>query len=202
MNEEFSAKPTPVDELAMPTIDLNPSPVAAQTEDWGMTNPLKKPSNGMKIDGDGWTMPDPVFRVSDGFCPLDSNGKTKSTEKTPKSSALPDQAVPADEPPLANLYAPPEDDVSQQTMHNISLSDLKLPVSELAPVTPKIIAAPQPNISQEYTVNPPQKTLPKKEPRSEKARLFLAALGILAMLAFAAGFLALVYFLFFYKVAE
>jgi hypothetical protein len=42
MNEEFTAKQSPVEELTMPTTDLNPSPVAPQTEDWGMTNPLKK----------------------------------------------------------------------------------------------------------------------------------------------------------------
>lgn len=206
MNEEFTAKQATVEELTMPTADLNPSPVAAQAEDWGMTNPLGKPPNGMKSDG--WRMPEPIFRVSDGFCPLKSDGKAQSGEQAARSSVAKKARQTADEP-LANLYAPPEkeaeSDVSQHTMHNLSLSDLsdlKTSVPEIAPVAPKI-AAPQPNISEEFTVKqPPPKTSSEKKPRSETARLFFAALGVLAMLSFAAGFLALVYFLFFYKAAE
>ncbi|HEX8637386.1 MAG TPA: hypothetical protein VF692_04940 [Pyrinomonadaceae bacterium] len=214
MNEEFTAKQATIDELTMPTADLNPSPVAAQAEDWGMTNPLGKPPNGLKNDGDGWRMPEPIFRVSDGFCPLKSGGKAQSSERAAQPAAVKRSRTTSDEP-LANLYAPPEkearDDVSQRTMHNLSLSDLsdlpdsldlKTPAPEIAPVASKI-AAPQPNISEEFTVkqSPPQ-TPPEKKPRSETARLFFAALGVLAMLSFAAGFLALVYFLFFYKAAE
>jgi hypothetical protein len=201
MNEEFTAKQSPVEELTMPTTDLNPSPVAPQTEDWGMTNPLKKPSDGMK--NDGWRMPEPVFRVSDGFCPLKSDGKIKSGGKSPESLTAPKQ--PADES-LANLYAPPEKeteaDFSQHTMHNLSLSDLNLPVPELAPAAPKTVAAPQPNISEEFVVKPKPTEMPiEKKQHSETARLFFVALGVLVMLSFAAGFLALVYFLFFYKSA-
>jgi hypothetical protein len=118
---------------------------------------------------------------------------------SPSQTSKPDES-------LANLYAPPENeaeaDVSQHTMHNISLSDLNLSLPELAPAAPAIAAAPQPNISQEYTVKPPPETPKEKKQRSETMRLVFAALGVLAMLAFAAGFLALVYFLFFYKAAE
>ena len=208
MNEEFTAKQATIEELSMPTADLNPSPVAAQAEDWGMTNPLGKPPDGAV--GDGWRMPEPVFRVSDGFCPLQPDGKSKAGEKEPPAFAARKPRSTADEP-LTNLYAPPEketeNDVSQHTMHNLSLSDLselKASVAELAPVSPQIAAAPQPDISQEFTVKepPPTEAPPEKKPRGEKARLFFAALGVLAMLSFAAGFLALVYFLFFYKAAE
>lgn len=206
MNEEFTAKRSPVEELKMPTTDLNPSPVAAQTEDWGMTNPLGTPPGGMKNGGDGWRMPEPVFRVSDGFCPLKTDGKAKPDGKAPEFSAPPKQ-TPTPNEPLANLYAPPEneaaEDVSQHTMHNLSLSDLSLPVPELAPASTKTAAAPQPNISEEFVVKPsaaPEISAPKQQ--NETMRLFFVALGILAMLAFAVGFLALVYFLFFYKTAE
>ena len=202
MNEEFTAKQATGEELTMPTADLNPSPVAAQAEDWGMTNPLKKPSDEIKTDG--WRMPEPIFRVSDGFCPLKPDGKAQSGEKASLSSAAQKPRSIADEP-LANLYAPPEkeaeEDVSQHTMHNLSLSDLNPPAPELAPTAPQI-AAPQPSISQEFIVKPPKKNPPEKKQRSETMRLVFAALGVLAMLSFAAGFLALVYFLFFYKAAE
>lgn len=212
MNEEFSAKQATIEQLTMPTADLNPSPVAAQAEDWGMTNPLVKPSNRTGGGGDGWRMPEPVFRVSDGFCPLEPDGKAKSNEKAPVTFASPKQ--PTEPPP--NLYAPPEgetdEDVGQFTMHNLSLSDLpdssdssdlKTPIPDLAPRAPHIAAAPQPNISQEFTVKQlPPEMPPEAKPRGETARLFFAAVGVLAMLSFAAGFLALVYFLFFYKAAE
>ena len=209
MNEEFTAKQAPVEELTMPTADLNPSPVAVQAEDWGMTNAHGKPPGALKSDGDGWRMPEPIFRVSDGFCPLQPDGKSKAGEKEPPSFAARKPRSTADEP-LTNLYAPPEKetetDVSQHTMHNLSLSDLselKASVPELAPVSPPIAAAPQPNISQEFIVKEQQpQTAPEKKERGEKMRFFLAALGVSAMLAFAAGFLALVYFLFFYKAAE
>jgi hypothetical protein len=207
MNEEFTAKKAPVEELTIPTTDLNPSPVAAQTEDWGMTNPLVKPLDGMK-NGDGWKMPEPVFRVSDGFCPLDinDNGKTKADGNPPKSSAAPPKQSPTDES-LANLYAPPDKeedvDLSQHTMHNLSLSDLNVEIPELATAVPNSAAAPQPNISEEFIVKPVANEAPtEKKQRSETMRLFFAALGVLAMLSFAAGFLALVYYLFFYKAAE
>lgn len=148
MNEEFTAKKAPVEKSTMPTAYLNPSPVAAQAEDWETTNRLAKPSSGTKSDG--WRMPEPVFRVSDGFCPLKPDGKTQSDEKTPHVSA-----------------------------------------------------APQPKVSKEFIVRqtPPKTPFPVKA-RRETARLFFAALGVLAMLSFAAGFLALVYFLFFYKAIE
>lgn len=215
MNEEFTARQAPVDEMTIPTTDLNPSPVAPQTEDWGMTNPLKSPSGGMKNGSDGWKMPEPVFRVSDGFCPLKSGGKSKSDGNAAESFAAPKQSAPKQPAPtdesLANLYAPPEKDapeidenLAQRTMHSLSLSDLNLPLPEIAPAAPKVDAAPQPNISQEYVIKPPQATTapaPAKQ-RSETMRLFFAALGVLAMLSFAAGFLALVYFLFFYKAAQ
>ncbi len=210
MNEEFTAKKAPVEEMTIPTTDLNPSPVAPQTEDWGMTNPLKKPSDGI-TNGDGWKMPEPVFRVSDGFCPVKSDGQPKSDGKKAESFAAPPSVAPPKQPPpadesLANLYAPPEreDDVdlSQHTMHNMSLSDLKVEIPELAPAAPGIAAAPQPNISQEFVVKPPPEAPPEKKQRSESMRLVFAALGVLAMLAFAAGFLALVYYLFFYKAAQ
>jgi hypothetical protein len=205
MNEEFTARPAPVEELTMPTTDLNPSPVAPQTEDWGMTNPLVKPPDGMN-NCDGWKMPEPVFRVSDGFCPIKSDGKAKSDGKPSKISTAQNQSQLPDES-LANLYAPLEKeediDLSQHTMHNLSLSDLKVEIPELAPAAPKTAAAPQPNISQEFVVKPTTNKAPsEKKQRSETARLFFAALGILAMLSFAAGFLGLVYFLFFYKAAE
>lgn len=210
MNEEFTAKQAPVEELTMPTADLNPSPIAAQAEDWGMTNPLGRPPNGLKSDGDGWRMPEPVFRVSDGFCPLKPDGKAPSDGRAAQSAAAKKSRTTADEP-LANLYAPPvndaENDVSQHTMHNLSLSDLsdspdlKTPVPKLTPIAPQI-AAPQPNISEEFTIKQTPEKPPEKKPRSETKRLFFAALGVLAMLSFAAGFLALVYFLFFYKAAE
>jgi hypothetical protein len=94
-------------------------------------------------------------------------------------------------------------DLSQHTMHNLSLSDLNVEIPELATAVPNSAAAPQPNISEEFIVKPVANEAPtEKKQRSETMRLFFAALGVLAMLSFAAGFLALVYYLFFYKAAE
>lgn len=203
MNEEFAAKKTPVEDLTIPTTDLNPSPIAAQAEDWGMTSPLSKPSSAPQ-SGDDWRMPEPIFRASEGFCPLKSDGKTRAKTTSPEMSVPPMPSPDSFGESLANLYAPPENDAAQRTMHNLSLSDLQLSASDLEPVAPAAAAA-QPSISQEYTIKPPpadDAAEPAEKARSETARLIFAALGVLAMLGFAAGFLALVYFLFFYKAVE
>jgi len=174
MNEEFNSK--------------NPTPGDGKSEDWGMTNPLSPSSE--EISKSGWKMPEPVFRKSDGYCPLKSGQPASvltSSKKPPE---------PIDEK-LSNLYAPPapEADLPDLTMHNINLSDLKASL-ENESIAPKREIEPPP-ISEQLSVpevEPP--IAAQKKTRSRTKRLIFATLGVLAMIIFATAFLGLVYYLY------
>ena len=124
MDEKFNLKDQPADESAAP----QNLPPAGKSDDWGMTNPLTYPIK--EIEKDGWKMPEPVFRISDGRAPDKKSNKSAGFPASPKK-----QSEPTDEK-LANLYAPPTpDEVPDITLHNMSLADLKfeLPPIESAP---------------------------------------------------------------------
>ena len=188
MDEKFNLKDQPGDDSAAPQ-NLPPS---AKSDDWGMTNPLKHPIK--ETEKDGWKMPEPVFRVSDGHSPVNKSNKSVAFPASPKK-----QPEPTDEK-LANLYAPPtSEEIPDITLHNMSLADLKfeLPPKESAS---GVAIEPQPHISEQFDAEEIEPAIPaEKKPRSETTRLIFAILGVLAMILFAVGFLALVYRLFFYE---
>lgn len=184
MNEKFTSENRSLDE---PTVPQN-LPPTDQTDDWGMTNPLKNPIK--EVERDGFKMPEPTFRISDGYCPLKTN--KAETFASPKK-----QPAPVDEK-LSNLYAPPTpEQIPDITMHNMSLSDLRasLPADDFAAFT---AIEPQPHISEQLTAEEinPEATGEKPSESIRKSFIF-TVFGILAMLLFAAAFLALVYVLFF-----
>jgi hypothetical protein len=195
MSDELNQKNPPIDDWSLPPTDVNVPPVE-NSEDWVMTSPLK--SQITETPKDGWKMPDPVFRMSDGYCPVKSDQNAGAQANFKKA--------PVDET-LANLYAPPTptEDLPDMTMHNISLADLKAEIeaekagkSKKAEKPAKPPIEPQPNISQEFNIQTvATEAAPAKKERSERARLILVIVGIAAMILFAVGFLALIYFLFF-----
>ena len=181
MNEKFNQENQSLDELAAPQ-NIPP------TDDWGMTNPLKNPIK--ETERDGWKMPEPSFRVSEGYCPLKSD---KAEIYTPPIK----QPAPIDEK-LSNLYAPPSrEDVPDITMHNMSLSDLKasIPAEKIAPDAP---VEAQPDIFEEFSAEDvDSEATANDDAESAKKGFIFTVFGITAMLVFAAAFLALVYVLFF-----
>lgn len=203
MNEKFNPKNSPIDDW---TVSPVAPPPAEQAANWGMTNPLKSPFT--EAPKDGWKMPEPTFRISDGYCPLKAQD-TKNIEAPPTDTASVETG--ATDEKLASLYAPPaeHEGVSpDMTMHNISLADLK---AEIPPAPEQkaassaqvpVVAQPQPDVSDQFRleeIEPKVETETKAKSRS--AQTIYAVLGILLMTFFAAAFLALVYYLFFYQPA-
>ena len=192
MNEKFDLKNPAPDDPSVSQANSNAATGDGKSEDWGMTNPLSpKPEQFGK---DGWKMPEPVFRVSDGHSPLNKSNKSVAFPASPKK-----QPEPTDEK-LANLYAPPtSEEIPDITLHNMSLADLKfeIPPKESAY---GVAIEPQPHISEQFDAEEIEPAIPaEKKTRSETTRLIFAILGVLAMILFAVGFLALVYRLFFYE---
>jgi hypothetical protein len=132
-----------------------------------------------RADGAGvdWEMPAPVFRVSEGVT------------VTPPAVPVAENAVPDTEEALAKLYAPPE-----ETGDN--------PSDPGGPPPDPILAAaiaPQPDISEDFELPGPGNAIPVKKPGNPALRFVFTFFGLLGMLLFLAVFLAVVYFLFFYK---
>ncbi len=179
MNEKFNQENQSLDERSAPeNIPL--------TDDWGMTNPLKNPIK--ETERDGWKMPEPIFRVTEGYCPLTSE---KAAIYTPPIK----QPAPVDEK-LSNLYAPPSrEDMPDITMHNMSLSDLRASIP--AEKTDAPVEA-QPDIFEEFSAEDVDSEATATDvAESAKKGFIFTVFGITAMLLFAAAFLALVYVLFF-----
>lgn len=205
MNEKFNPKNSPIDDWTVSPVAPPPPLPNEPTADWGMTNPLKSPFT--ETPKDGWKMPEPTFRISDGYCPLKSENEQNSVPLNGESA---DIAPAATDEKLANLYAPPAHEriSADMTMHNISLSDLKVEVpgepspKGVAPASSAVIAPPQPDVSDQFTLEEiePKVEVETKE-KSRSARIIYAVLGIVLMSFFAAAFLALVYYLFFYNPA-
>ncbi|MBA2736584.1 MAG: hypothetical protein H0U50_07305 [Pyrinomonadaceae bacterium] len=183
MNENFKPENQSLDERAEPQ-NLPPT---GQTDDWGMTNPLKNPIK--ETERDGWKMPEPTFRISDGYCPLKSD---KAAIFTPPKK----RPEPVDEK-LSNLYAPPtREEMPDITMHNMSLSDLRasIPAETFAP---NVSIEAQPDIFEELSAEDiDSEATAKKDSESGRTGFIFTVFGVLAMLLFAAAFLALVYVLF------
>ncbi len=192
MNEKINPKNSPVDDWTVSPITANPPP-EEPAADWGMTNPLKSPFK--ETPKDGWKMPEPQFRVSEGYCPI------KNSEETPTAASI--AAAPASsDGKLENLYAPPmrAELPMDATMHNISLSDLKADGLPPTAAAEPLAAQPQPEVSDQFLLDEiePSAAVAAEE-TGRPARTVYAVLGIVLMIVFAAAFLVLVYYLFFYK---
>lgn len=132
-----------------------------------------------------WEMPQPVFRQSSGYLP----------QGFEKRFPLPDpQADVPTEEPVADVSvagAPAQAAAaSPATAHALEISE-----------NPDI--QPQPDVSEEFTLDEALgATVQEKKKRSPAVRIALTLLGILAMIAFAIVFLAVIYYLFLYHPSE
>jgi hypothetical protein len=192
MNEKFDLKNPAPDDPSVSQANSNAATGDGKSEDWGMTNPLSPQPE--QFGKDGWKMPEPVFRKTAGYSPL----KSGQSESVSTSSKKPPE--PTDEK-LSNLYAPPapEADLPDLTLHNINLSDLKASMEKEAIAHNQSIEPP-PQISENLSA--PESAPPiavQEKTKSPTRRLIFAALGILAMVIFAAAFLGLVYYLYIFR---
>lgn len=185
MNDEFNVKNSSDEDwtISQPNENLPPNQrIIEPIEDWGMTGKLVSPHK----NGDGWKMPEPKFRKSDG----------SSIEEIHADAARGEiQNSPLQTNVQTPLHFSIETEAHPETDFNF---DSAVSASPPAPVADLI--EPQPDISEVFTPaqieTPPA---PVVKERSRAMRIFLAAFGIFAMFAFAVVFIAVVYFLFFYK---
>ena len=123
-----------------------------------------------------WEMPKPVFQQSTGHLPQGFQGRFKD----PGSQGGTDGQQPRAETRVVAVSPPPAIEISESP-------DIR----------------PQPNLSEDFVVDetilPPA---PARKKRNAGAQAVLVLLGIVAMAVFAVGFVALVYYLFFYHPNE
>src|SRR5437764_7921256 len=123
-------------------------------------------------DGNGWRMPEAVFRQSSGSLP-------KSFEKQIRADNDGMNAA------TATAVAPPAPASSR-------------PAPDATPVAAPITdVQPQPDLSEQFPPEPAEEGASEKPKRSPAMKIFFALLGIVAMVTFAIVFLGIVYCLFF-----
>lgn len=182
MNEKFNVNNSSDEDWTISTPNENLPPnqtIIEPIEEWGMTGKLVSPNKN-----DGWKMPEPEFRKSSGSSP------EEISENSVKQEFHHSQPI-VTEPLPQNVSDEPNFDFETRN---------PLPISpQIAVPIPTPIEA-QPDISEAFASAeieiPP---IPPKKERSQGVKIFLAIFGIFAMFAFALIFLAVVYFLFFYK---
>ncbi len=189
MNEEFTQKNVTEEDWSMsdPGKNLPPNQTLIKPiEDWSMTGKLIPPEQGSPSD---WKMPEPKFRATSGSLPEDFLKKASSF-------------VEADTQPLAFNEKINHPVIEEEPIEEADLQPQVILAETFEQPAPSVPIEPQPDVAEvfsaaEITVVVP----PEEKQRSQAMQMFLAVLGLSAMLFFAVAFLVIVYFLFFYKAA-
>ena len=135
--------------------------------------PVTSESVELEDDKKPWQMPEPVFRKSSGYLPKRFENRIAG-ETAAAETSIP---VVADGNGAASAAAAP------------------LPA---AAVQPSGDIQPQPDLTEEDPADEMSTSAPAKPERSPGMKIFLALLGIAAMIVFALAFIAVIYYLFFY----
>ena len=126
-------------------------------------------------------MPEPVFQRTSGSLPEDFAARAGDLLEPQKAAAIPD----AGDDILSSLYAPPDESAKE------------LGATPAAPITQTAEIEPQPLISEQFSVAEIDTATPVATKKNKGgSRSIMFAVGIFVLLAIAAGFVALVYFLF------
>jgi hypothetical protein len=128
-----------------------------------------------------WQMPEPVFRQSSGYEP-------KAFQK---------------QLPVNDGVAEPASTVASSVSSNGSANAaIGTAAAPAVAFPPSSEIQPQPDIVEDLLADREPAARPAAPERSPGMRLFLAALGIAAMVVFAIAFIAVIYYLFFYHPGE
>ena len=190
MSEKFNPKSAADEEWTMPEPNKNLPPnqrLIEPIEDWSMTGKLAPPKqNGM---GD-WQMPTPKFRVTSGSLPNDFIKKSSNVAEAETAPLSLDGNFnhSAVEPEFAEFKEETIQPLQQADAAVFETPLITLPIEE------------QPDVAEVFSPAPgiPIEKPPEKKLRSKEMKMFLAVLGLSAMFVFAACFLIVIYFLFFY----
>jgi hypothetical protein len=126
-------------------------------------------------DNQAWRMPEPVFRQSSGYLPQGFE-KRFGSEANGAGVAAAEAAEPG------NTGATEESAPAEPPPAAPSVTDIQ----------------PQPDLTEEFPAENAFEPAPAKPQRSRGMRIFLALLGIAAMIIFAVAFVSLIVYLFFY----
>ncbi len=190
MNGKFTQTNMTDEEWSMPNPNKNLPPnetLIEPIEEWSMTGKLVLPHQDSL---NGWKMPEPKFRATSGTLPEKYVKKTQDiadldTQPLDLSKVLNNAADQAKIEPVNTPPPPPP---------------IQAAVFE-QPVIPVPIE-PQPDVAEVFaTAQMPSAAPVEEKIRSKSMQMFLAILGLSAMVFFAVAFLVIVYFLFFYKTA-
>ena len=201
--KDTSVQP-PSEEWAMAQPVLN-QPQAETAEDWGMTNPLTMPPDAAKMSesADGWQLPAPVFRSSEG-APPKKNAAAPVIESAPETTPL-------EMPDILPVNAAP--DVFSLPAPEISSVSAPVETAPPTPISPKATAAapissvaaiePQPEIAEVFA-EPNLTAAPAliAKPGNKILKIVGAVAGLLLMLIVVIAFLVFIYYFFFQKAAE
>jgi hypothetical protein len=193
MNEEFKSNNPPGEPIA-PQNTSNIAP-GDKSKSPGIMNPGNPLRETGKSD---WKMPEPVFRVSKGYCPLKSAGSESNHPPAQKHGLSAPGAFPA---------AASEENLPDITLHNVSFADIKAAATEKekkppaekksAPVAEKTSTEIIKPVSAEVRNQPVSGSVNKTQTKA--AYIILGVLGILGVLFITAAVIAVAYFWFFFR---
>lgn len=191
MNDQFNPKNATDEDwtMAKPNENLPPNETLIEPiEDWSMTGKLVPPKQGQQPD---WKMPEPKFRVTSGALPKNFV-KNQTDVADLETQPLSFDEIEEFTQEIHEQQIPPTQEIP-------STQKISEPVFEQSAAVPLIVE--QPDIAEAFAPAPEVEieNPPEEKPRSKAMRIFLAVLGLSAMLFFAVTFLVVVYFLFFYK---
>lgn len=138
---------------------------------------------------DKWVMPEPTFRRSTGELVQPSDIFPVDPEPdTLEPASYEEDVLELPDDPLAKLYAPPAGHVEAEVPPTLA-QEPEMPA-------PAVAVEPQPLISEEFTAERIVVTAAKPKPKKGSSPA-LVAVGALALVGIAIGFVVLIYFLFF-----
>ncbi|HEX8287936.1 MAG TPA: hypothetical protein VF556_08075 [Pyrinomonadaceae bacterium] len=178
MNENYNSKNPSLD---APSVNQKTSYFASgdgKSESLGMTNSQNQQKEPGKT---GWQMPEPVFRVSDGYCPLKSDRSASASSKKQQNT----------DSKTANQSA--EENLPDITLFNVDLSELKSAESENSSLQVQG-ASEQPSAA-----NAKSEILAENKSKNKIIYVVLTLVGIFVMLFLAAAIVGVAYFWFYYR---
>jgi sulfatase modifying factor 1 len=176
LSPETKPPPTPSDDWGATAQNINVSPENKAADDWGMTVPnLNAPKREKQ---DNWSMPDPVFRISDG----------EKLDDVAKRTMYP--------------ISPSEIGNFDKTTPNFNLSGVSSAREETSTTrsAPHLDLQSQPSVSEQFTAAEKSEEV-KQSAKSDNSKIFFIIGGLFTMLLLAGIFLAGIYILFFNKPA-
>lgn len=157
-----------------------------KSESSGMTNS----HNQQKESGNtGWKMPEPVFRVSDGYCPL---------QPSQSAQAAPEKQQTNEKISNSNQSSLSEKNLPDITLFNVDLSDLKSADGEDQNL-PHGAQKPTTATEQAVAANASSESLPENKSKNKTVFVVLTILGVFTMLFLAAAIIGVAYFWFYYR---